>query len=264
MRRNNLNILTLLFVPFPGLTGEEVKALFDFKSWGKSAQAKLPPYEQNRLYFTSGGSKINYVAVLVWLLVCGVLFTATGGNVIAIIVGALFATVIILLLVFRLMSMPKVTRQEVETNIGKIVADLKQEGLDANGIDESQVNIAGEPLCISQYLNVSLGSQPYMRDGMCSNITVTYFYVGIDQLYIYNAQCSVINPLEKRSMSNDYFYRDIMSSNIRTDVQRPDYYILELVFLNGRTATFEFFGGQDVQQTLFAIKNLIRDKRNNY
>lgn len=38
--------------------------------------------------------------------------------------------------------------------------------------------------------------------------------------------------------------------------------LLELVFLNSRTVSFEFSGGPEVQQTLFAIKNLIRDKRN--
>ena len=255
-----LKILTALFVPFPDITGQEFKSMFNFKMWGKANLHRLSVYEQNRLFFTSGASKINYVAMLVWLLI-GVALV-TSGLIFAIVLGVLLVVSVLSLLVMRIMSIPKITRLDVENNIQIIVGGIEQEGLNANGIDASQVNIAGDPLCLMQYIDEDIADRHYVKDKMSSNISVTYFYVGIDQFFIYKVRCSLICEFEKVCESYDYFYRVIMSSNIRTDASRPNCYMLELVFLNSRTVSFEFSGGPEVQQTLFAIKNLIRDKRN--
>jgi hypothetical protein len=251
-------IWTRLFILFPDMSKEGYKELFNLK--GKKVNVQMTAQQRNASYF-QGNAKINYVAVAVWLIIGIIMINANEqASSFLRFLGFLIMAVVIACIILSKIKAVGISKQEVENYVGVLREQLKQEGMNACGVDAAEVSMAGDPLSIVYYTFSDIATPHLSRDGISSNIEVTCFYAGLSQLYIYSCKCSIINN-EKTANAQDFFYQDMIVLNIKTETTGK--LVFEIKLNSGDAFKYNFLDDTQITQQLTAMKNLVRDKRNN-
>lgn len=193
----------------------------------------------------------------------------------------------------------KPSDNEIDQQLQNVVDQLRGIAMNKHGLTEDQASKA-EPLVLGGYMSELLGDNvknivkgvagalggevgnmladvgiTAIEDGTISGIKYkkgrdgiirssaaefTIFLFSENQVFIYTMEFSLIGPETKES-SQEYFYRDIVS--ISTERSKSGSHVFTIKVSSGDSEKIPY-GREtpDIQQTITAFRQLIRDKKN--
>lgn len=224
-------------------------------------------YETNRKYF-EGQSSLGQVLLLVFgaFLLQGALTSLNINLVVAILLGVLGVSLLVLGIVCLKKRKPGISDEQYDLNVRRNLNALRQQAINALGIDETEVQEI-EPIEFNGYSytganNIKQGKDKRYRSNKYQSVII-FFSENEAHVYKYTFDTTIDKHSEETEV---YFYSDIVSVSTSTDTieilgKKIESEFFKLTTAGGNALTVSVFDQKGVQQSINAMRALLREKK---